>query len=86
MDSLPRDVWIHIKNVVLDFVTNAEDPNRPMTRVYGEYYGRALRRAAGWSLCPATRWGNGSNFPKHSDAAKNPLSFRPTPGSGGLAR
>ncbi len=52
MDSLPEDVWIHIKNVVLDFVTNAEIPHpnlnaypdRPMIvefDVYGEYYGRA---------------------------------------------
>ena len=52
MERLPEDVWIHIKNVVLDFVTNAEIPhpnlyaypNRPMIvefDVYGEYYGRA---------------------------------------------
>jgi len=52
MDSLPEDVWIHIKNGVLDLVTNAEIPhpnlnaypNRPMIvefDVYGEYYGRA---------------------------------------------
>ncbi len=52
MERLPENVWIHIKNVVLDFVTNAEVPhpnltaypNRPMIvefDVYGEYYGRA---------------------------------------------
>lgn len=52
MERLPGDVWIHIKNVVLDFVTNAEIPHpnlnaypdRPMIvefDVYGEYYGRA---------------------------------------------
>ena len=52
MERIPEDVWIHIKNVVLDFVTNAEIPhpnldaypNRPMIvefDVYGEYYGRA---------------------------------------------
>ncbi len=49
---LPDDVCIHIKNVVLDFVTNAEVPHpnlhaypgRPLIvefEVYGEYFGRA---------------------------------------------
>ena len=49
---LPEDICIHIKNVVCDFVTNAEVPhpnlnaypNRPLIvefDVYGEYYGRA---------------------------------------------
>ena len=51
LDSLPKDVCIHIKNVLLDFVTNAEVPNpnahnypdRPLIvefDVYGEYFGR----------------------------------------------
>ena len=49
---LPEDICIHIKNVVCDFVTNAEVPhpnlgsypNRPLIvefDVYGEYFGRA---------------------------------------------
>lgn len=52
MERMPNDVCIHIKNVVLDFVTNAEVPhpnltaysNRPLIvefDVYGEYFGRA---------------------------------------------
>ena len=52
IESLPHDVCIHIKNVLLDFVTNAEIPNpnankypdRPLIvefDVYGEYFGRA---------------------------------------------
>ena len=52
MERMPSDVCVHIKNVVLDFVTNAEIPhpnltaysNRPLIvefDVYGEYFGRA---------------------------------------------
>ncbi len=52
IERLPEEVFIHIKNVVLDFVTNAEVPhpnltaypNRPLIvefDVYGEYFGRA---------------------------------------------
>ena len=51
LGRLPEDICIHVKNVVCDFVTNAEVPhpnlgvypNRPLIvefDVYGEYFGR----------------------------------------------
>jgi hypothetical protein len=52
MARMPREVCIHIKNVVLDYVTNREIPHPNLTAyperplivefdTYGEYYGRA---------------------------------------------